>query len=332
MKGRDILKNMVSSSASDSTKSLVQAQPPHKPAGAVRAMNLSLGRLGDEAAAAKELRSALAAGDKVVELSPAQIEASFIRDRIPTDHDPALQELISSMRESGQQVPILVRPHPSKENHYQAAYGHRRLRAAVILDRPIKAIVRQLSDDELIVAQGQENGPRVDLSFIERALFAKHLELHGFDRDRISQVLSVDKPEISRLLQVADAIPERIILAIGPAAKVGRPRWLAFADLLKDKAAYRRITEAIDEAEFTSIDSNERFTRLWLSGQAPKASKDSSRGQIRTRKGLVLAAVERTSKGSKITVTSRAFAEFLDTRMSDLVEQFERENSSQTDH
>jgi ParB family chromosome partitioning protein len=330
MKGRDILKNMVSLSTGDSTKLPVQTQAPHKPAGAVRAMNLSLGRLGDEAAAAKELRSTLAAGDKVVELSPAQVEASFIRDRIPTDHDPAFQELISSMMESGQQVPILVRPHPSRDNHYQAAYGHRRLRAAVILDRPIKAIVRQLSDDELIVAQGQENGPRVDLSFIERALFAKHLALHGFDRDRISQVLSVDKPEISRLLQVADAIPEQIILAIGPAAKVGRPRWLAFADLLKDKAAYARIIEAIGEAEFTLIDSNERFTRLWLSGQAPKASKENSRGQIHTRNGLVLAAVERTSKGSKITVTSRPFAEFLDAKMSDLVEQFERENSSQT--
>jgi len=332
MKGRDILKNMVSSSTGGSTKLPVQTQAPHKPAGAVRAMNLSLGRLGDEAAAAKELRTALAAGDKVVELSPAQIEASFIRDRIPNDHDPALQELISSIRESGQQVPILVRPHPSKENHYQAAYGHRRLRAAVILGRPIKAIVRQLSDDELIVAQGQENGPRVDLSFIERALFAKHLALHGFDRDRISQVLSVDKPEISRLLQVADAIPEQIILAIGPAAKVGRPRWLAFADLLKDKAAYARIIEAIGEAEFKLIDSNERFMRLWLSGQAPKASKDNSREQIRTRKGLVLAAVERTSQGSKITVTSEPFAEFLDAKMRDLVEQFERENSSQTNN
>ncbi|PZU81951.1 MAG: plasmid partitioning protein RepB, partial [Shinella sp.] len=37
-------------------------------------------------------------------------------------------------------------------------------------------------------------------------------------------------------------------------------------------------------------------------------------------------------KVSKITVTSRAFAEFLDAKMSDLVEQFERENSSQTDN
>lgn len=333
MKGRDILKNMVSSAGSEGPpKTAPQSQPQHKPAGAVRAMNLSLGRLGDEAAAAKELRSALAAGDRVVELSPTQIDASFIQDRIPTDNDAALAELISSMRESGQQVPILVRPHPTKENHYQAAYGHRRLRAAIVLERSVKAIVRQLTDEELIVAQGQENGPRVDLSFIERALFAKRLDAHGFDRDRISQALSVDKPEISRLLQVADVIPTEIVLAVGPASKIGRPRWLAFADLLKDKAAAARIAEFIAEGQFRAIDTNERFARLWAQAQGAKVPKKDSAGKIRTRKGIVLASIERTTKGAKITITSEEFSKFLDARMSDLVEQFEKENASETNH
>lgn len=332
MKGRDILKNMVSSAGDEAAKTSIQSQPQHKPAGAVRAMNLSLGRLGDEAAAAKELRSALAAGDKVVELSPAQIEASFIQDRIPTEKDAALDELIASMRESGQQVPILVRPHPTKDNHYQAAYGHRRLRAAIVLERPVKAIVRQLSDEELIVAQGQENGPRVDLSFIERALFAKRLEQYGFDRDRISQALSVDKPETSRLLQVSDVIPTEVILAIGPASKIGRPRWLAFAELLKDRATSKRVADAIADDQFTASDTNERFTRLWNQAQGPKASKKDATGKIRTRKGIVLASIERTNKGAKVTITSEAFAQFLDAQMGDLVERFERENASETDH
>ncbi|MGV1908488.1 MULTISPECIES: plasmid partitioning protein RepB [Agrobacterium] len=332
MKGRDILKNMVSSAGDEAAKAPIQSQPQHKPAGAVRAMNLSLGRLGDEAAAAKELRSALAAGDKVVELSPAQIEASFIQDRIPTEKDAALDELIASMRESGQQVPILVRPHPTKDNHYQAAYGHRRLRAAIVLERPVKAIVRQLSDEELIVAQGQENGPRVDLSFIERALFAKRLEQHGFDRDRISQALSVDKPETSRLLQVSDVIPTEVILAIGPASKIGRPRWLAFAELLKDRAASKRVADAIADDQFTASDTNDRFTRLWNQAQGPKVSKKDAAGKIRTRKGVVLASIERTNKGAKVTITSEAFAQFLDAQMSDLVERFERDNASETDH
>jgi ParB family transcriptional regulator, chromosome partitioning protein len=332
MKGRDILKSMVSSADGEAPKAGAQSQPQHKPAGAVRAMNLSLSRLGDEAAAAKELRSALAAGDKVIELSPNQIEASFIRDRIPTENDVALDELVASMRDSGQQVPILVRPHPTKDNKYQAAYGHRRLHSAIVLERPIKAVVRNLSDEELILAQGQENGSRVDLSFIERALFAKRLEQHGFDRDKISQALSVDKPETSRLLQVAEAIPTDIILAIGPAAKVGRPRWLAFADLLKDKAVAERVGSAIADDHFGAIDTNERFARLWARAQGPKASKKAASDKIRTRKGIVLASMERTAKGTKITVTSEDFAQFLDARMSDLVEQFERENASETEH
>ncbi|MCD2175950.1 plasmid partitioning protein RepB [Rhizobium sp. C4] len=333
MKGRDILKNMVSTAGSEPSKPAAQPQPAHKPAGAVRAMNLSLGRLGDEAAAAKELRSALAAGDKVVELSPDRIEASFIQDRIPIENDAALDELIASMRESGQQVPILVRPHPTKENSYQAAYGHRRLRAAIVLERPIKAIVRQLTDEELVVAQGQENGPRIDLSFIERALFAKRLEQHGFDRERIAQALSVDKPETSRLLQVADAIPTEIILAIGPASKIGRPRWLAFAELLKDEAVKARIAAIIVDAKFSAIDTNERFARLWANAQGKSAAKKKDDGgKIRTRRGIVLGSVIPTAKGAKITVTSAEFAQFLGTRMSDLVEQFEKENAAGTDH
>lgn len=331
MKGRDILKNMVTSAGSDE-KTLAQAQPAHKPAGAIRAMNMSLNRLGDEAAAAKELRVALSAGDKVIELDAKQIDVSFIQDRIPVEKDEQFDALMASIAESGQQVPILVRPHPSKDGHYQVAYGHRRLRAALALGRPVKAVVRQLSDEELIAAQGQENGPRLDLSFIEKALFAKRLEQHGLDREKIGQALSVDKPEVSRLLQVADVIPAKTILAVGPAHKIGRPRWLALADLLKEGPAFARVAKVIEDADFQATETNDRFGKVWQAAQEPKAPKQKKSEKVRTRKGLVLATVDRTVRGSKITVTSEDFARFLDERMSDLVEQFEKKKSSETNN
>jgi ParB family chromosome partitioning protein len=320
---------MVNSAGSD--PSATPAQPPHKPAGAVRAMNLSLGRLGDEAAAAKELRAALAAGDKVVDLNPALVEASFIQDRIPVEDDAALRDLVESIRQSGQQIPILVRPHPTKDNHYQAAYGHRRLQAAIVLERPIRAIVRTLSDEDLILAQGQENGSRIDLSFIERALFAKRLEAYGFDRERIAQALSVDKPETSRLLQVAEAVPTDIILAVGPAPKVGRPRWLAFAEMLKQDGARSRVSMALRQAEFRPLETGDKFALLWNAAKGTKLPKEKQSGAIRTRKGLVLALQERTTKGAKLTITSKEFADFLEARMSELVEQFETEISAKSD-
>ena len=47
---------------------------------------------------------------------------------------------------------------------------------------PVRAVVRTLSDAELVIAQGKENNERRDLSFIERALFAAHLEHRKFER------------------------------------------------------------------------------------------------------------------------------------------------------
>lgn len=221
-KGRDILKSMVGA-VEPARPETPSAPPPHRPSGAVKAMNLSLGRLGEEAAAAKALRESLASGDKVLEIDPSAVEMSFIRDRIPVDKDPEFERLKQSIQESGQQVPILVRPDPLKTGHYQAAYGHRRLRAAAEIGVPVKAVVRKLTDEELILAQGQENGPRVDLSFIERALFARRMDEHGFSREMIAQALATDKPETSRLLQVAQTIDPEIILAIGPARRSDVP-------------------------------------------------------------------------------------------------------------
>ncbi|WP_104668421.1 plasmid partitioning protein RepB [Ensifer adhaerens] len=329
MKGRDILKGMVNS-AEHAKAEAPHTVVPHKPAGAVRAMNLSLGRLNEEAAAARELRDAIAAGDKVIELDPALIEVAFIRDRIPLEADPQFDELKASISANGQQVPILVRPHPDKPNQYQAAYGHRRLRASADLARPVKAIVRNLTDEQVILAQGQENGPRVDLSFIERALFARRMEEHGFDRETISKALSVDKPETSRLLQVAESVSTEIILAIGPAPKIGRPRWLAFADRLKDGASAKRAQKEIQVADFQGDETNKRFDRLW---KAMTSTEKKSRAveSIRTKRGIALASIERNVRGSKITVTSPEFAEFLSSRMPQFVAMFEEEKRGKTE-
>ena len=128
----------------------------------------------------------------VIELAAHLIDASFIEDRLgtsPEDH----ASLVASIREHGQQVPILVRPNPQQEGRYQIAYGHRRLRAAIELERPVRAIVKPLTDEQLVVAQGQENSARTDLSFIERALFAAQLEARGFNRETIMAALSIDK-------------------------------------------------------------------------------------------------------------------------------------------
>jgi len=325
MKGRDILKGMLG--AADQAKTEAPSSGyAHRPTGAVRAMNLSLGKLGEEAAAAKSLREYLASGQTVVELEPGLVEMSFIRDRIPIDNDADFDTLKLSIQESGQQVPILVRPHPAKTNTYQAAYGHRRLKAALDLAIPVKAIVRDLTDEELVLAQGQENGPRLDLSFIERALFAHRMQQHGFDRDTIAKALTTDKPEISRLLQVAQTVDPEIILAIGPAPKVGRPRWLALAEKLKDETLLRKAQSETCSSTFSAAETNKRFENLWKSLEPTKTSTRDTVETVRTKKGLPVASMIHARNAVRITVTSPAFADFLVKKMAALVVDFETEN------
>ncbi|MBB4575883.1 plasmid partitioning protein RepB [Rhizobium lentis] len=323
-KGRDILKSMVGAVESARPEA-PGAPPPHRPSGAVKAMNLSLGRLGEEAAAAKALRESLASGDKVLEIDPAAVEMSFIRDRIPVDMDPEFERLKQSIQESGQQVPILVRPDPVTAGHYQAAYGHRRLRAAAEIGVPIKAVVRKLTDEELILAQGQENGPRVDLSFIERALFARRMDEHGFSRDMIAQALATDKPETSRLLQVAQTIDPEIILAIGPAPKVGRPRWLAFAEKFREAGGQKKARAAVGAAAFQTLDSNSRFDAIWKALEE-KSAPQRAEQTLRTQGGRQLASVTRSGKTFRITVKSAEFSEFLAQRLVGLAAEFEEVN------
>lgn len=241
------------------------AETSRAASGAVRAMGLTLGSIAREAEEARSLRQAMEEGERIVELDCALVEGSFVEDRFARTErdDEGLTALTESIRESGQQVPILVRPHPDRPGHYQTAYGHRRLAAVRSLGRRIKAIIRPLSDDELVLAQGKENAERRDLTFIERAFFAQALVKRGFNRKVVEDALGVQKSEVSRLLQVADSVPIQFAHAIGPAPKAGRERWMALGAFFAKESAKTQAADEIRSDRFRSGDSNRRFQILF---------------------------------------------------------------------
>lgn len=242
-----------------------EALKPRAASGAVKAMGLSLGGMSREIEDARRLKESLEGVERVVELDPALVETSFVEDRLShaAGLDEDFENLVESIRQNGQQVPVLVRPHPEKPGHYQTAYGHRRLRAAQRIGKPVHAIVRELSDVQLVLAQGKENTERRDLSFIERAFFARNLVERGFERGLVQDALSIDKAEMTRFLQVAAAVPYPIVRAIGPAPKIGRPRWVRFAELLKSSEAQAAALNEITLEPFGIADSNTRFNRIF---------------------------------------------------------------------
>lgn len=233
--------------------------------GAVGAVTRSIDDLAARANAAKELEAKLTSGQVIVELDPASIDASFVADRMAQD-DEEYRALRESIAQTGQDSPILVRPHPAGKGRFQVAFGHRRLRAARELGRPVRAVVRQLSDLELILAQGQENSARANLSFIERARFAHRLEEDGYERETIMLALSTDKTTVSRLITVVQRIPAPVIEAIGPAPGAGRDRWVELAAAFQQEKAPGDLEARLGEASFRDLPSDARFLQImkWL--------------------------------------------------------------------
>ncbi|TGR00977.1 plasmid partitioning protein RepB [Mesorhizobium sp. M4B.F.Ca.ET.190.01.1.1] len=306
----------------DTTRELAAAnfsEPPSETrvlAGPVRTMGLALDRLDQES---RELKEALKSGEKVVELDPEQIDSSFVRDRFDGEMLPT-DDLVKSIEENGQEVPILVRQHPEREGRYQVAYGHRRLRALRILKRRAKAVVRQMTDKELVVAQGIENTARKDLSYIERAVFALSLESRDFGRDVIMQALSTDKTELSKLLSVARDIPGDVVEAIGAAPAAGRRRWMELAEKIAAPKALAAVRREIQSSGFENLSSDERFLRV-AAKATQKPKREPAFREWKPKDGNIAAKIRSTGKAYTLSLNSSGadgFGAYLTERLDDL--------------
>ena len=293
-----------------------EATPARTSSGAVRAMGLSLSSITRDAEEARALRQALQEGERIVALDPDRIDHSFVSDRLSDAEadDPDFLLLVESIRESGQQVPILVRPHGEGGERYQVAYGHRRLKAARRLGQPVKAIVKALTDDELVLAQGKENAERRNLSFIERASFAATLVRRGFDRKLIGDALAVQKSELSRLLQVADAVPLRFVRAIGPAPKAGRERWMALGEIFLNGngAEIEKADDEVAAERFKTAASDDRFQMLFNRVTKRKAPAKAKPAELARPDGRAFARVERKGKAVRIAFERDVDEAFID--------------------
>ncbi|KQV19722.1 plasmid partitioning protein RepB [Rhizobium sp. Root1203] len=263
---------------------------------ALREQNDRLGR-------AEEIERRLAEGQAVVDLEASDVEPSFVQDRMQGD----LDGLLASIREQGQQVPVLVRPHPEKAGRYQIAFGHRRWRAVMELGLPLKAVVRDLTDEQLVVAQGQENNEREDLTFIEKARFAFLLNKQ-FPRETVIAAMSIDKSNLSKMLLLVGALPPDLIDAIGAAPGVGRPNWQQLAELL-EKASSSDATRYAASEQVQSLPSAERFKAVITSLKPIRTSRKLPEVMMAPA-GDRLAQVTQSKAKLEITIDKKATPDF----------------------
>lgn len=321
MARKDLLKNVMASSPElpkDSGRSGYAMR------GASKSMKVSIDSLAENS-------KRLLEGETIVEIDPQLIDVSFVSDRL-SDDDVAFNELKASIAAGRQDTPVLLRPHPEADGRYMIVFGHRRVRVASALGRRVRAVVKPMDDVAHILAQGQENTARADLSFIEKALFAKRLLDMGQEKDVIQSALTIDGTLLSRMLSVAQNVPRHVIEQIGPAKQIGRDRWEDFKKLASEPENEKILKGALEFDGFQGLDSDTRFeflhSKLAEAGRAPKSRKTRATPKKRTwtaGKGRIKGVIGRSGKAFSISLTaqdSTEFGDFLSGRLDQLYSEF----------
>lgn len=261
------------------------------------------------------------------EIDPGLIDDWGPQDRLDEftavnaeDDDEGFEALKNSIREGGQQVPILVRRSKAAEGRFEAIYGRRRLKACRELGIKVRANVQDVDDATALLAKGLENAARRNLSFYEKARFAEAIQAAGHESATVRQVLNLSASGHSHLTKVTQNVPSRVGDLIGSAPKSGRPRWTDLAELFLERKLTEKIALNLLAKTSTSSTSDERLEALIKEASKRGTKVSSGPREITPMDGVVIKA----SRGSvslsvKKSGTSAEFASWLESNLEDII-------------
>ena len=138
--------------------------------------------------------------------------------------DEKMQDLVDSVRENGVITPVLIRP--TAGNQYEMISGHRRMHAAELAGlSTIPAIVRDMTDDEAVIAMVDANIQREELLPSEKA-FAfkmkmdaiKHQgitfghDVQKWSHEEIGKESGMSGRQVNRYIRLTELVPELLDL------------------------------------------------------------------------------------------------------------------------
>ena len=142
------------------------------------------------------------------EQSVEEIELTAIR---PNPYQPrrtfdeaALQELAASIKESGVFQPIILRQPDPNLNRYEIIAGERRFRASKLAGKTtIPAIVRTMSDSQMMEVAVLENLQREDLTPLEEAqAYQSLMDRLQLTQAQVAEKLGKSRPYIANYLRL----------------------------------------------------------------------------------------------------------------------------------
>lgn len=126
--------------------------------------------------------------------------------------DAALDDLAASLAQKGVIQPLIVRPHPDREDHFEIVAGERRWRAAQRAQlHEVPVILRDFNDTEVLEVAIIENIQRTDLNAIEEAEgYRQLIERFGHTQAQMAEALGKSRSHIANLMRLL-SLPEDVI-------------------------------------------------------------------------------------------------------------------------
>jgi len=204
-----------------------------------REINMNLPKLDDLFSSEKErYESSL---EKIEDVSIKDID-NFPNHPFKVIDNEELLQMVDSIKDKGVIVPVLVRP--KEDGRYEMISGHRRKRASELagIDK-IPCIIRNLSDDEAIIAMVDSNMQREEILPSERA-FAYKMKLDALNHqgkrtdltscqvgtklssDILSNEIGDSERQIYRYIRLTYLVPELLekvdnkIIAFNPGVEI----------------------------------------------------------------------------------------------------------------
>lgn len=148
---------------------------------------------------------------QVLKISPDLIKKNPRQPRTNFG-DPALNELVQSIKEYGIIQPLVV---SRAGNDYELIAGERRLRAAIIAGlKEVPVVVRETHDQEKLEIALIENIQREDLNVVELALAYKQLATEfNLNQEQLAKKLGKSRPVVANTLRILN-LPGEIQMAL----------------------------------------------------------------------------------------------------------------------
>ena len=191
--------------------------------------------------------------------------------------DESMTELVESIKECGLLNRIIVRPLEDKQYEYEIISGHRRVRAAELLEiKEIPAVVHFIDRDQATILMVDSNCQRENLSLMEKAR-SYRMKLDAIKHQGTSRQ-NVEKSEVSaelisenasgrtvqRLIRLTYLMPE-----LQEFVDTGKMKMLPAYELsFLNEEAQRDIVDRIDETEsFPSHAQARRMRKAFEEGK-----------------------------------------------------------------